>query len=253
MKLKISFFSIHSTNKPIRKGIYSNENQIFVTNGVSLVGRKKSMETAKEIPLGVLPVEKKPSKEVELSDVGWNEDVSPLDISPLYSENEGTPFIAADRKNLIKILQSLESDQVEILTAEFREKGQSRLILRGVPPNKTGEFAVMLGFTPPNEKKVSMPKGRGKTNPKPIGTVKPEIEKPKTSSKSPATKADLSTNEEKGGYEVSFNGVPDEALRKRMKESGFRYSSRKALWWARQHPTSEKCAEFIVSAFKENA
>ena len=52
-------------------------------------------------------------------------------------------------------------------------------------------------------------------------------------------------NDKQNGIEIKFGEKPDEDFRKQMKDAGFRWSTPKQLWWAKQNDKSMQFAESI--------
>lgn len=60
-------------------------------------------------------------------------------------------------------------------------------------------------------------------------------------------------NTEKNGLEVSFEGIPDDAIRTELKESGFRWHRVNKFWYAKETPERLALVERICGGSAPSA
>ena len=61
--------------------------------------------------------------------------------------------------------------------------------------------------------------------------------------------AEMTINEELKGIEIKFSAVPSQEIREALKNNGFRWHHKKAVWYAKKNPETLELATSIVNQF----
>ena len=61
----------------------------------------------------------------------------------------------------------------------------------------------------------------------------------------------IKANDEKNGIEVYFDAIPNEEIREKLKQNGFRWNYKKACWYAKANEYTKKIANSLMTEKEE--